>query len=232
MKPNLEGIQPSPSTGTPPPGLLLSLHLFIADCRCHISPLDISAHLTDSNLTPSERSAPHCLCTNPDILIKPADKGGAVAVWRTDLSLAEARNQLSDSSSLLPLNHDPTEDHQDMISSTITDLVTSGDLPPTATNMIVQQLMTACFYLLPKIHKKDCPGKAIVSTRTCPMELVSSYLDTILFTLPQSLPTYVCDTSHALQLFCSFKFSGMHNHIFTMDVQSLCTSIHHLDDFP
>eukprot|EP00061_Rhincodon_typus_P006658 g27528.t1 len=48
---------------------------------------------------------------------KPADKGGAVVVWRTDLYIAVADHQLSDLSSSLPLEHDPTLAHPAIVST-------------------------------------------------------------------------------------------------------------------
>ena len=55
--------------------------------------------------------------------VKPADKGGAIVVWRKDLYLAEAERQLSDESTYRRLDHDITDEHQDLISSTIDELV-------------------------------------------------------------------------------------------------------------
>eukprot|EP00061_Rhincodon_typus_P006449 g27098.t1 len=46
---------------------------------------------------------------------KLADKGDAIVVWRTDLYLAEAERQHSDTSSYLPLDHDPTMTHQAIV---------------------------------------------------------------------------------------------------------------------
>eukprot|EP00061_Rhincodon_typus_P014379 g41365.t1 len=65
------------------------------------------------------------LRSNPSITIKPADKGGAVVVWHTDLYITEASHQLYDTSSYRPLNHDPTPDHQTIMSQTIHNLITS-----------------------------------------------------------------------------------------------------------
>eukprot|EP00061_Rhincodon_typus_P007603 g29452.t1 len=64
--------------------------------------------------------------------------------------------QLSDISSYCLLNHDPASDHQAVISQSINNPSTSGDLQPTVPNLIVPQLCTALFYLLPKIHKPNC----------------------------------------------------------------------------
>eukprot|EP00061_Rhincodon_typus_P000479 g11839.t1 len=54
------------------------------------------------------RDGEHSIRSNSNFVIKPADKGGAVVVWHTDLYLVEAERQLSDTSSYLPLDHDPT----------------------------------------------------------------------------------------------------------------------------
>eukprot|EP00061_Rhincodon_typus_P017462 g46165.t1 len=56
--------------------------------------------------------------------------------------IAEARCQLSDASSYRPLDHDPTPDHQNIVSQTIHNLITSGYLPPTASNLMVPQPRT------------------------------------------------------------------------------------------
>ena len=49
-----------------------------------------------SNLSKEEWTAHQNLKTRDDIVIKPADKGGAVVVWRTDLYKQEAFRQLAD----------------------------------------------------------------------------------------------------------------------------------------
>ena len=45
----------------------------------------------------AERAALLQLIKRKDIVIKPADKGGAVVVWSTPLHIAEAKSQRSDS---------------------------------------------------------------------------------------------------------------------------------------
>lgn len=91
----------------------------------------------------------------------------------------------------------------------------SGQLPSTASNLIVPYSCTDCFYLLSKIHKQDCPGRSIVSACSCPTELVSKYLNSILFPPCPKPLTYIWDTAHTLQLFNNLSFLGLHCLIFT-----------------
>ena len=80
-------------------------------------------------------------------------------------------------------------------------------------------------YFLPKIHKPNNPGRPIVSACSCPTELISSCLDKIMAPIVRSLPSYVKDSQHALQIFRDFNFLGEDKLIFTMDITSLYTVI-------
>ena len=57
----------------------------------------IENSISFSNLSKEEWSTIRNFRNRNDIVIKPADKGGAVVVWRTDLYKEEASRQLSDS---------------------------------------------------------------------------------------------------------------------------------------
>ena len=103
----------------------------------------------------------------------------------------------------------------------------SFHLPPSATNLIVEHPRTSKFYLLPKIHKPDNPGRPTVSTCSCPTELLAVYLDHVTAPFVQSLDTYVKDTTHMLNILDSFCFSdyAVKRLVFTMDIKSLYTVI-------
>eukprot|EP00061_Rhincodon_typus_P015971 g43935.t1 len=152
-----------------------------------------------------------------------------VIVWQTDLYIAEARCQLFDTSSYHPFDHGSTSDHQAIISQTINNLITLGDLPSTASTLIVPQTHTTHFYLLLKIHKPDCPGRPIVSACSCPTELISSNFDSVHSPSAQELLTCIHDTTRVLHLFQNFQFPGPQHLIFTMDLQSLYTCIPHIE---
>jgi hypothetical protein len=55
-----------------------------------------------------ELQAIHNLKTDNDLIVKPADKGGAIVIWPKDAYLAEAYRQLNDSNHYQKLTHDPT----------------------------------------------------------------------------------------------------------------------------
>ena len=112
-----------------------------------------------------------------------------------------------------------------IVKSTINDLIVKQELPPTASNLIITTPRTSCIYFLPKIHKPNNPGRPIVSACSCPTELISSYLDKIMAPIVRSLPSYVKDSQHALQIFRDFNFLGEDKLIFTMDITSLYTVI-------
>eukprot|EP00061_Rhincodon_typus_P014996 g42423.t1 len=100
-------------------------------CQNDIGQPTVAAPLTYSNRSPSELPALQTLRSSADFVIKPADKGGAGVVQRTDLYIAEAEPQLSDTSSHLPVDCDPTMEHQAIrkIEKSSTQLVTSIESP-------------------------------------------------------------------------------------------------------
>ena len=98
-------------------------------------------------------------------------------------------------------------------------------MPATAKNLIITTPRTSCIYFLPKIHKPNNPGRPIVSACSCPTELISSYLDKIMAPIVQTLPSYIKDNQHALEIFRDFSFRDQNKLIFTMDITSLYTDI-------
>ena len=74
-------------------------------------------------------------------------------------------------------------------------------------------------------YKPNNPGRPIVSACSCPTELISSYFDKIMAPIVRSLPSYVKESQHSLQIFRDFNFLGEDKLIFTMDITSLYTVI-------
>ena len=65
----------------------------------------------------------------------------------------------------------------------------------------------------------------IISACSCPTELISSFLDKKMAPFVKSLPTYIKDTNHALNILKQFSFPVNNKFLFTMDITSLYTVI-------
>ena len=169
------------------------------------------------------------LLKRDDIVIKPADKGGTVVIWSRPLYIQEALRQLSDGRFYERLDHDPLKEYQSKVKATVDDMISRNELPPLAKNLIVTTPQTSRFYLLPKVHKPDNPGRPIVLACDCPTENIAAFLDEVMSPLVANLTTYVKDTTHALEIVNSFDFSNSNPNqerfLFTMDVKSLYTVI-------
>ena len=93
------------------------------------------------------------------------------------------------------MSHNPTSEHEALVSNAIDslkqrellDAKTAEKLKPTNSN-------TPKLYLLPKIHKKNNPGRPVVSSVGCHTEKISSFVDHHLQPLNKELPSYVQDT--------------------------------------
>ena len=85
---------------------------------------------------------------------------------------------------------------------------------------------TPRFYLLPKIHKPDNPGRPVVSSIDCHTEKISHFVDHHLQPLNKALPSYVQDTTDFLQKLRALPEELPEDALLvTMDVRSLYTNV-------
>ena len=85
---------------------------------------------------------------------------------------------------------------------------------------------TPIFYMLPKIHKPNNPGRPIISGCDSPTANLSVYLDYYLKPIVQTLPSFIRDAEDFLQTILHPNIHIPANAILvTMDVQSLYTNI-------
>ena len=127
----------------------LPLDFFANKCRHDINKLNFNRNTKFSNLSSEERVALKNLSERKDIIVKAADKGGALVVWRADLYQKEALRQLSDTSFYAKVDKDLTSTNQQIVKSTINDLIVKQELPATATISSSQllELHVFTFYL-------------------------------------------------------------------------------------
>ena len=118
-----------------------------------------------------------------DIVIKPADKGGALVVWDRNLYVKEATQQLSNAQNYENTVPNTYISNQSVLRKNVNDFISLKSLPPTAHLHIKTHLRQSIFYLLPRIHKINNPGRPIIYVCPCPPEGISTYLDFILHLL-------------------------------------------------
>uniref|UniRef100_A0A667ZUT9 Uncharacterized protein n=1 Tax=Myripristis murdjan TaxID=586833 RepID=A0A667ZUT9_9TELE len=128
----------------------------------------VELSVKNQNISILERKALSELQNNPKILIKPADKGGAVVVQNTKDYLTEAYRQLGDSSFYRQLPHNPVETFVEERDSILNRALEKQWITKKQFEFLkVEYPMTPVFYLLPKIHKRlvNPPGRPIVASK-------------------------------------------------------------------
>ena len=133
-----------------PRGPVCSLDFFIKKCRHDINKLNFNRNTKFSNLSSEERAALENLSKRKDLIVKAADKGGALVVWRADLYQKEALRQLSDTSFYAKVDKDLTSTNHQIVKNTINDLIVKQELPATASNLIITTPRTSCIFFYPK----------------------------------------------------------------------------------
>jgi hypothetical protein len=178
-----------------------------------------------SSFTPQESKALKDLRANPNIVIKPADKGGAVVIWGTKEYRDEANKQLSDRNFYRKVGRDNTESITKAINAELKTACKNGKINIDQRNYLtVTEPRTPCFYMLPKIHKQGNPGRPIVSACGGPTSKLSGFIDEHLKKVVTKVPSYLKDTTDFLS-----KLGGLTlpNDVIlaTIDVKSLYTNI-------
>ena len=84
-----------------------------------------------------------------------------------------------------------------------------------------------CFYILPKIHQDNNPGRPIVPSNNHPTERISTFVDFHLKPLVCTIPSYVKDTTDFLNKLAAFNKLPDNALLVTLHVTSLCTNIPH-----
>lgn len=203
-----------------PPGHLRSIDSFIQtikhDVRKNVS------NKTYTNLSPDEFIALRTLKEDKSIIIKPADKGGAIVV----MDYADYREgmtaMLADTTSYVELHQNPIPSIRNALNS----LINLGKLNSwlsdnTAEFLYNEHPRCPVIYGLPKIHKgtNSLKFRPIVSGTGSITQPLAQLLDHLLQPLVRKLPAYIKDTNDFLEkLGDGWKLA-------TMDSGSLYTCI-------
>ena len=180
------------------------------------------------NLTKEEIKALHELKERDDIIITKADKGGAVVILNVDDYLKEANRQLSNTEFYQEVHSNLSSTHAEIVNKTIRDFVKEKLLPEQVANaLVVDNPKTAKFYLLPKIHKKNNPGRPITNAIGCATSKIAEFVNFQLQPMVEKLKSYIKDTTHFLNKLSEIDHLPEDAILVTMDVSSLYTNIPH-----
>ena len=120
-----------------------------------------------SNLPNGEQEAMKHLYKQRDIIVTTADKGGAVLIMFTEYYIKEANRQLSDKNNYKTLQINPTLQHNKMVNESLDRFKNENLLSKkTAKGMKVINPKTTKFYITPKIHKGNSPGRSVINSTT------------------------------------------------------------------
>ena len=145
----------------------------------------------DRNLTKKEQKALEDLRSYDDIVIKQADKGSAVVVMDKERYIAEATRQLGDSAVYVSLETDPTGFMIEKVNERLNKAYGNGQISDrTLEYLLVDSGARAeRFYLLPKLHKRGCSAKLVISGCDTPTEKISAFVDHHLKPLVATVPS-------------------------------------------
>ena len=179
------------------------------------------------NLSKDELEALENLKSMENLVITKADKGGAVVLQNVTEYIKEANRQLSDTAFYKKVPTNPTSEHAALVTNALDNLKHRGLIDEkTAEGLKPVDPSTPKLYMLPKIHKKDNPGRPVVSSVGCHTEQISSYVDHHLQPFNKELESYVKDTTDFVRKIEALPVEPNEDQILvTMDVKSLYTNI-------
>ncbi|CAJ0964824.1 unnamed protein product [Ranitomeya imitator] len=183
-----------------------------------------------SNLSVSERQALRSLQNEKDIIIKPADKGGAIVVMDKLLYRNEVYRQLGDTTTSKRLPQNPSNLIQNMIKTTLDHFQTRGILYIKTHEFLTKKHpITPVIYILPKIHKKlqNPPGRPIVASTDSLLAPISIYLEKILPPLIRNTSSFLLDTGAFLEIIKNINPVPPDTILVSFVVKDLYTSIPH-----
>lgn len=181
------------------------------------------------NLTNEQRMALKELNSDPTVIIKSADKGGAVVVMSSEDYDAEIRRQLGNATFYERLRSNPTDKYKKEIQTVLTSLLDSGEITKNEYDfMKVDHPVTPVIYILPKIHKnlEKPPGRPIIAGIGSLTEKISTFIDFFLKPHVVTLPSFIKDSMDLIKLLKDIHLPA-NIMLATFDVESLYTNIPH-----
>ncbi|KAJ1198333.1 hypothetical protein NDU88_002175 [Pleurodeles waltl] len=169
-----------------------------------------------------------CLTSDPTIVIKWANKGGATVILPQKMYKDECLRLLGNTQHYKRLSRDPTPEIQEEIAFLVSRGSENNWLTKEEAAFLIQtNPKVPYFYILTKVHKGKIPppGRPIVSGIGSVLEPLSQFCDFLLQPLVKQFLTYLKDTTDILVLLETMPFDKTTELLITLDVESLYTNI-------
>ena len=186
-----------------PPGPAILEHMALVNETEILNYTKLKSRPLRHNMTSAEFTAKQVLAKDNSIVIKKADKGSAVVIQNRSDYIKEGLRQLSDPKFYKEVKTNLTTTHNNLVKTEIDRLIKSKEISDkTGDYLYIDNPRTSKFYLLPKIHKNVIPppGRPIVSANSCPTERISQFVDHFIQPIVPTLPAYIRDSGHFLNI--------------------------------
>ena len=216
----------------PPPNRNASIETF---CRLVENDIEFAMEnkhkcKTPHNLNKAETEALSDLQSDSSVIIRSADKGGALVILNKIDYVSECTRQLQDTNFYCPLPGDPTISFKTTISEILGRFSHSGEITDKEFDFLsVQHPRIPVFYTIPKVHKNPAhpPGRPIVSGIGSLTSNISTFVDFFIRPIAEELPSFVKDTGHLITLLESLAPLPADCILVTFDVEALYTNVPH-----
>ena len=191
----------SNSTWNPPTGPP-NLEYIIASNETGLLTTKPKSSHNRTNITRLDAKCIADLARDTTIVIKKADKGGAVVLQNRQDYVNEGLRQLSNGKFYQKMNSDRTVPHNEMVKKQLFDMTTRGEITKSVRDyLILDTPRNPEFYMLPKIHKSTTPppGRPIISANSSPTERISAFVDHFLRPIVTKGKSYLKDRSDFLK---------------------------------
>ena len=143
--------------------------------------------------------------------------------------IQEGSRQLSDHNFYEVLEEDPTQNYNNQVYQVLHQASNLNIINDNMKKPLYNKThRIPNFYMLPKIHKPNNPGRPIVNGIGSITEKISAYVDQEIRHLVSTIPSYLKDTSHLIQILIG-KTLAPEDILVTIDVKSLYTNIPHTE---
>ena len=194
-----------PSEWQPGPTECNDLEDFFESLKLELS--KIPYRKVKPNYSSNEKKAWEALKGDPEIILKPYDKGRGIAVISKTHYLEEGYRQLGMKEQYMKLDYNPTTHTADMLHNLVCKMYLDEQIDRSLAEYLDphnSQMRTPVFFMLPKVHKTPPPGvhfvgRPVVSNCSSPLERVSELIDFYLLPVVRSQPTYLKDTGDTIR---------------------------------